>query len=151
VLYLGASTGTTVSHVSDIVGEDGMVYAIDIAPRVLRDLVFLAEKRKNISPILGDANRPSTYMPYITSADFLYQDVAQRNQAEIFLKNARMFLKPECFGFLCVKAKSIDIARPVKQIYAEIRQMLEKELTIVDFRILDPFERDHCAYVCKKK
>ena len=31
VLYLGASTGTTPSHVSDIVGEEGAVFANEFA------------------------------------------------------------------------------------------------------------------------
>ena len=35
VLYLGASYGTTASHVSDIVGKDGFVFALDFAPRVI--------------------------------------------------------------------------------------------------------------------
>jgi len=149
VLYLGASTGTTVSHFSDILGDDGFIFALDFAPRVVRELVFLCEKRKNIAPILGDANRPDTFARRIGSIDFVYQDVAQKNQAEIFLKNMR-FLEPGAFGILCVKARSIDISRNPKGIYNEVRHELEKEITVVDFRTLDPFEKDHCMFVCKK-
>ena len=92
VLYLGSASGTTISHVSDIVGSEGFIFAVDIAPRVMRDLVFLCYKRKNIAPILADANNPLGYMQNVCKADVLFQDIAQRNQAEIFLKNVNLFI-----------------------------------------------------------
>lgn len=149
VLYLGAASGTTASHISDIIGNEGFMFALDFAPRVVRQLVFVAESRKNIAPILADANQPDSYFHKITQADFLYQDIAQRNQAEIFLKNM-VFLKGGGFGVLCVKARSVDITKKPRQIFQMVRQQLEKELTIVDYRILDPFQKDHCMFVCKK-
>ncbi|MEK6858186.1 MAG: fibrillarin-like rRNA/tRNA 2'-O-methyltransferase, partial [Nanoarchaeota archaeon] len=75
VLYLGASTGTTVSHFSDIVGNEGGVFAVELSPRVMRDLVFLCDKRKNIAPILESANHPEEYADKVMKVDFLYQDV----------------------------------------------------------------------------
>ncbi|GAG44439.1 unnamed protein product, partial [marine sediment metagenome] len=93
VLYLGCSTGTTVSHVSDIVGKDGFVFALDFAPRVMREMVFVCEDRKNIAPILGDANKPSSYTERVSMVDVVYADIAQRNQVDIFLKNVNLFLK----------------------------------------------------------
>lgn len=151
VLYLGASTGTTVSHISDIVGKEGAVFAVEFAPRVLRDLVFMATKRKNIAPILADANQPFEYLEKICLVDFLFQDIAQRNQAGIFLKNCRLYLKNGGFAVISVKSRSIDIAKKPRQIYSEVKQEIEKELTIVDFRVLDPIQKDHCVFVCKKK
>jgi fibrillarin-like pre-rRNA processing protein len=151
VLYLGASHGYTPSFISDIIGEQGFMFALDFAPRVVRDLVFLCEKRRNIAPILGDANQPKTFASRITKVDIVYMDVAQKNQAEIFLKNCHMFLKSGGFGLLAVKSRSIDITKKPKQIYLEVRQQLEREITIVDYKTLDPFEKDHCMYVVKKK
>lgn len=151
VLYLGASTGTTVSHVSDIVGEKGFVFAVDPAPRVLRELVFVAEQRKNISPILADANQPLTYVHLVPQVDFLYQDVAQRNQLEIFMKNFEIYLKKGGFGALAVKARSIDVTKKPAVIFEAIKKELEKHVTIVDSRRLDPLERDHAFFVVKKK
>ena len=101
ILYLGASHGYTPSFFSDIITDKGFIYAIDFAPRVLRNLVFLSEKRKNIAPILGDANQPDMYKSRVTKVDIIYQDVAQKNQAEIFLKNCQMFLKKGGFGLYC--------------------------------------------------
>ncbi len=151
VLYLGAASGTTPSHISDMVGESGFVFGVEFSPRVLRDLVFVAEKRKNIIPILADANKPLSYAGRIVVADIVYQDVAQRNQAEIFLKNCKYFLKPGGYGLLAVKAKSIDISRRPRDVFNEVRQDIEKELIIIDYRELGPFEKDHCMYICKKK
>jgi len=151
ILYLGASHGYTPSFVSDIIGEKGFMFALDFAPRVVRDLVFLCEKRKNMAPVMGDANQPGTYRHRVTMVDIVYQDVAQRNQAEIFLKNCDAFLKPGGFGLLAVKSRSVDITKKPKDIYAEVRQMLDRKITVVDYRILDPFEKDHAMFVCKKK
>jgi fibrillarin-like pre-rRNA processing protein len=150
VLYLGASHGYTSSFVSDIVGMNGFIFALDFAPRVVRDLVFLCKDRLNMAPIMGDANQPHQYKDRITMVDFVFQDVAQKNQAEIFIKNCKQFLKPGCFGALAVKSRSIDITKKPKQIYARVREQLEKELTIVDFKTLDPYERDHAMFVVKK-
>ena len=55
VLYLGCSTGTTPSHISDMIGKDGFLFGLDSAPRVLRDFVFLCEKRSNMTALLEDA------------------------------------------------------------------------------------------------
>ncbi|MBD3202715.1 fibrillarin-like rRNA/tRNA 2'-O-methyltransferase [Candidatus Woesearchaeota archaeon] len=151
VLYLGASTGTTVSHISDIVGDKGFIFALDFAPRVMRDLVFLSEKRKNIAPVLADATQPRKFLHLVSEVDFLYQDVAQKNQAEIFIKNASTFLKPGGFAFLCVKSRSEDVTKSPKKVYSKVRDKLEKEMIVADFRILDPYEKDHCVFICKKK
>jgi fibrillarin-like pre-rRNA processing protein len=154
VLYLGASHGYTPSFVSDMIRgseEDGFIFAVDHAPRVVRDLVLLCEKRSNMCPVLADANNPEKLAPHVSQVDFVYQDIAQRNQTEIFLKNCRLFLKQGGFGFLCVKARSIDVTRKPKEIYKDVRKKLEREITIVDYRELDPFEKDHAVFVCKKK
>ncbi len=150
VLYLGASTGTTCSHVSDIVGKGGFVFALDFAPRVVRQLVFVCEQRSNMTPLLADANHPEQYIGNVTMVDTVYQDIAQRNQTEIFLKNCDVFLKDGGFGLLAVKARSIDVTKKPKEIFNKVRKELEQKITIVDYRILDPFEKDHCLFVVKK-
>lgn len=151
ILYLGCSSGTTVSHCSDIVGKDGFIFALDIAPRVMRDMVFVCEDRKNIAPILADANRPENYIDKVSQIDVIYQDIAQRNQVDIFLKNINLFLKKEGYCLLAVKARSIDVTKKPKEIFSEVKQRLEKELTIIDHRNLEPYQLDHCMFVCKKK
>lgn len=150
ILYLGASHGYTSSFVSDIVGEEGYIFALDLAPRTTRDLVFLCEKRKNIIPIMADANQPNLFIDKVTQADIVYQDIAQRNQAEIFLKNINLFLKPGGYGLLAIKAKSIDIKKKPKQIFNEVRTFLEKHLKIIDFKTLEPYQKDHAFIICKK-
>lgn len=151
VLYLGSASGTTVSYVSDIVGNDGFVFAIDIAPRVMRDLIFLCYKRRNIAPILADANKVNILKERISAVDVIYQDVAQKKQVEIFLKNISLFLKDESYALLAVKARSIDVTKQPKHIFKEVRENLEKTLTIIDYRELEPFQKDHCMFICKKK
>jgi len=151
VLYLGASTGTTVSHVSDIVGKGGFVFALDSAPRVMRELVFVCENRPNIAPILADANQPETYKDRITQVDWLYQDIAQKHQVDIFLKNVDTFLKPNHFALLAIKARSIDVTKDPSVLFEQVKKQLEKHLIIADKVLLSPFQKDHCLFVCKKK
>lgn len=150
ILYLGVSHGYTASFVSDIVGKEGLIFGLDPAPRVMRDLVFLAEERKNIVPVLADANHPEEYVDKVCLADVVYQDIAQKNQAEIFINNCNLFLKKGGYGLLAVKARSIDIKRKPKQIFVEIRKQLEKVFTVIDYKTLDPLEKDHCMIIIKK-
>jgi len=151
VLYLGCASGTTASHVSDVVGKDGFVFALDFAPTTMRSMVFVCEKRKNIAPILADANRPETYKDrMIKEFDVVYQDIAQRNQVEIFLKNCKMFLKKGGFGLLALKARSIDVTARPKELFKKVMDDLNKEINVVDYKDLYPFEKDHAFFVCKK-
>lgn len=148
VLYLGASTGTTVSHLSDIVTK-GMIFAVESAPVVARDLVFLAEKRSNIAPLLADANKPEEYKDIITNVDFLYQDVAQKNQVDIFLKNLE-FLKSGSLAFLAIKARSIDFAKAPEDVFATVEEKLKQRVKILQKIDISAFQKDHCMFVCKK-
>src|SRR3989344_7502973 len=77
VLYLGCSHGYTPSFVSDIIGKEGLLFGVDPAPRVMRDFVFLCEERKNMVPLLVDANHPEEYTFRVCMADIVYQDIAQ--------------------------------------------------------------------------
>lgn len=150
ILYLGASSGTTVSHLSDMVGEEGMIFAVEFSFYMLRRLVMLAEKRKNIAPILADAHRPEIYAPLICEVDFLFQDVAQKDQVAIFLKNLT-FLKQGKQAMLSIKAKSIDVLADPRDVYERVKKELEKEVKIHWQSRLDPFEKDHCLFVVEKR
>ncbi len=150
ILYLGIASGTTASHFSDIIGKNGIIYGIEISPRVLRELIPLANKRKNIVPILGDARKIEEYQNIvIESVDVVYCDVADPQEIEIFLRNAETFLKRNGFGMLAVKSRSIDVLKKPREIYKECRKKLEEVCEVVDFRRLDPYQKDHGFFVCK--
>lgn len=83
VLYLGAASGTTVSHVSDIVGPEGLVYAVEFSHRSGRDLINVAKKRTNIIPIIEDARHPHKYRMLVGMVDTIFADVA--NQIKLVL------------------------------------------------------------------
>ena len=151
VLYLGASHGYTPSFVSDIVGKDGFVFCLDFAPRVVRDLVFVCERRENMAPLLDDAFHPENYKYLVPQVDVVFQDIAQRSQVDIFVKNCDMFLKEGGFGLLALKSRSIDVSRKPKEVFLEVRKELEKKFNVVDYRELYPFEKDHAFFVIKKK
>ncbi|MCB9358357.1 fibrillarin-like rRNA/tRNA 2'-O-methyltransferase [Candidatus Woesearchaeota archaeon] len=148
VLYLGCSYGTTCSHVSDMVTNTGFVFGVDPAPRVMRDFYFLCQERKNMAPIMADANHPEEYSE-VPKVDVVFQDIAQRQQVEIFLKNCRQFLKPKGTGILSVKARSIDVTKKPRHIFDNVRHQLSKEVKVVDYKELAPFEMDHCLFVIK--
>ncbi|MHC1755881.1 MAG: fibrillarin-like rRNA/tRNA 2'-O-methyltransferase [Methanosarcina sp.] len=154
VLYLGAASGTTVSHVSDIVSE-GAVYSVEFAPRSMRDFVGLASRRKNIFPILADAGKPDSYAHIVEPVDLIFQDVAQPNQAEIAARNAVRFLKRDGYLLLSVKARSIDTAASPKEIFTEeikkLEQAFEPGFEILTARDLMPYHEDHLGVLAKLK
>jgi fibrillarin-like pre-rRNA processing protein len=145
VLYLGASTGTTVSHVSDILGEDGVVYAVEFSSRSARDLVAnVASPRRNVIPLVEDARFPQRYGAFVGEVDALYCDVAQPAQARILADNAALYLKPGGGTLLAVKARSIDSTRDPGRIYAQEANVLRGQ----GFRVerttqLRPYDKAH--------
>ncbi|EHP85398.1 fibrillarin-like rRNA/tRNA 2'-O-methyltransferase [Methanotorris formicicus] len=147
VLYLGASAGTTPSHVADIV-EKSPVYSVEYSPRIMREFLEVCEDRKNLIPILGDANKPQEYAFIVEKVDVIYEDVAQPNQAEILIKNAKWFLKKGGYGMISIKARSIDVTKDPKEIFKEQKEILEKNrFKIVDEVNIGPFEKDHIMFV----
>jgi len=149
VLYLGAAQGTTVSHLSDICSE-GTIYAVEMSRRAFQKLFDLSEKRSNVMPILADAEKPEAYERIVGPVAALYQDVAQRDQVGIFRRNLK-FLRPGGFGVLMVKARSADVAAKPRAVYARVRRELEAAgIDIVQETELDPFEKDHAAFLVEK-
>merc|ERR1712072_1584789 len=104
VLYLGAASGTSVSHVSDIVGPDGMVYAVEFSHRSGRDLLNVAKKRTNIIPIIEDARHPHKYRMLVGQVDVVFADVAQPDQTRIVAINSHYFLKNGGGFLISIKA-----------------------------------------------
>ncbi len=152
-LYLGAAEGTTISHLSDIVGREGMIFGVDISARSMRKFIYLCEQRPNLVPILADASQPMTYKEHIPtfSVDALFQDVSQKNQAEIFLKNVRAYLKGGGYGYLSVKVRSISASESVEKVVEDEVGKLKNEFEILQVIDLGPFEKDHAMVVCRKK
>jgi fibrillarin-like pre-rRNA processing protein len=151
VLYLGAATGTTVSHISDIT-RDGIIYAVESSPVCIKKLITVCEKRPNIIPILNDAFHPDRYSSIVPSVDLIYQDISQRNQAEIFLKNIKKYLKEDGIAVIMVKARSIDVALKPKIAYEKVCSYLkENNLKIKQFFELEPYEKDHAVILVSKQ
>ncbi|MEM3393823.1 MAG: fibrillarin-like rRNA/tRNA 2'-O-methyltransferase [Candidatus Methanomethylicia archaeon] len=144
ILYLGAGSGTTPSHVSDIVGSSGVVYSVEFAPRVMRDLILVAESRSNLIPILADARQPLKYRFIVDLVDGIYADVAQPEQAKIASDNAEIFLKDQGYLLMAVKARSIDVTLEPTEVYRrEIEVLKERGFEIIDVVHLEPFDKDH--------
>ena len=149
ILYLGAANGTTVSHISDIC-PDGRIFAVEVAKNPFRKLLALAEKRPNIVPILEDANQPNIYSRLVGQVDIMYQDISQRNQTEIFIKNLFM-LKPGGIAYLMVKARCIDVSASPARIFKDCQLELKGAgFKIHEFVNLEPHEKDHAAIVIEK-
>jgi len=152
ILYLGIASGTTASHFSDIIGKKGIIYGIEISPRILRELMPVAEKRENISPILADARKIEEFeFLILEKVDLIYCDVADPQEIEIFLRNSERFLKDNGYGMIAIKSRSIDVIKKPKEIYQEARKKLGEGFEILDFVRLDPFQADHGFFVLKKK
>ncbi|NHJ47367.1 MAG: fibrillarin-like rRNA/tRNA 2'-O-methyltransferase [Asgard group archaeon] len=150
VLYLGAASGTTPSHISDIIGDNGFQYCIEFSPRSTRDLVFLCEKRDNMVPILEDARIPGNYSHIVAQVDVVYCDVAQPDQAKIMASNAKTYLKKEGYILLAIKARSISSTKNPSVIYKQQMEILEQEgFEILEAIDLHPLEKDHAMILGK--
>jgi len=145
VLYLGAASGTTASHVSDIV-VDGIVHCVEFSERSFRDLVRVCESRKNMIPHLADANEPDEYVHMIEGIEFVYQDIAQRNQVDIFVRNMAAFEAGR--GVLMLKSRSIDVNRPPRDVFSETREgLVSKNLKVKSMVPLEKYSKDHACFV----
>ena len=142
LLYLGAASGTTVSHMSDIL-MDGFVFAVEYSDTVIRDLVHLAENRENIGPILGDARKPEEYEDIVEGVDYLFQDISQKDQAEIFIRNAEKYLSDQGKAAIAIKAQSISSSRDPEEIFEEVKDKLKEKFEIEEETRLEPYEKDH--------
>ncbi|GBE55896.1 fibrillarin [archaeon BMS3Bbin16] len=150
ILYLGAASGTTASHVSDLVGEDGVVFCVEHSKKPMESLLRLCIRRENMIPLFYDANHPYRYASLMEKVDIIYQDVAQKNQAEILEKNAGLYLKKSGVIMLAIKAKSIDSTKKTDKVIAGEIARLKTDFKILEVIDLEPFEKDHVMVVAEK-
>ena len=148
VLYLGVSTGTTISHISDIIGPNGTVFGVEHSSRVARDFLDrVACFRKNIVPIIQDARQPKQYFSVYNKVDVVYVDIAQPDQTNIAIENCRIYLKKNGYLFLVIKARSIDVTKDPKQIFSNEIKKLETKFEIKQVINLNPYDKDHAMVI----
>ena len=149
VLYLGASTGTTISHVSDIVEKDGFIYGIEFAERVLRSLIDLSNVRKNIAAMKADARKPEEYK-WVESCDVVFCDVADPQETQIAIRNCKVFLKKCGHLLISIKSQSIDVTKKPKEIFEQEKKKIENAgLTVIQMIDLEPHEEKHALILAR--
>ena len=148
VLYLGVSTGTTISHISDIVNQGGTIFGIEHASRVARDFLDrVASHRKNIVPIIQDARRPEEFFSVYKKVDIVYVDIAQPDQTNIAIENCRLYLKSGGHLFLVIKTRSIDVVKDPKMVIKDEIKKLETLFEIKQTIELHPYDKDHAMVI----
>jgi fibrillarin-like pre-rRNA processing protein len=145
ILYLGASTGTTVSHLSDIIGYSGKVFAVESSTRVARELISnVSSKRTNVIPIIEDARKPRSYFSIYDKMDLVYCDIAQPDQTTIAIDNCKIYLKEGKPMLLVIKTRSIDVTMSPKNVITQEIKKLESHSFEIKQKIdLAPFDKDH--------
>ena len=148
VLYLGVSTGTTISHISDIVGQNGIIFGVEHTSRVARDFLDrVASHRKNIIPIIQDARKPQEYFSVFKKVDVAYVDIAQPDQTDIAIDNCKMYLKSNGYLFLVIKTRSIDVTKDPKKVISNEIKKLEPLFEIKQIINLQPYDKDHAIVI----
>ena len=148
VLYLGVSTGTTISHISDIVGQNGIIFGVEHTSRVARDFLDrVASHRKNIIPIIQDARKPQEYFSVFKKVDVAYVDIAQPDQTDIAIANCKMYLKSNGYLFLVIKTRSIDVTKDPKKVISNEIKKLESLFEIKQIINLQPYDKDHAIVI----
>ncbi len=148
ILYLGASTGTTISHFADITINP--IFGVEVSEKMLRSLLTVSDKKTNIIPILADARKPDMYEE-IGSVDLIYEDVAQPDQARILKINAKKFLRKNGYAMFCVKSRSIDVSKDKEHIFEDVKEELKDMFNIVEEVELFPYDKDHIFLVLQKR
>lgn len=134
------------SHVADIVGDEGTVYAVEFSHRPGRDLINMAKKRTNVIPIIEDARHPLKYRMLIGMVDVIFADVAQPDQARIVGLNAHLFLKNEGHCVISIKANCIDSTAAPEAVFAkEVKKLKDEHFKPLEQITLEPYERDHAV------
>jgi len=153
ILYLGAGSGTTVSHVSDIVGETGCVYCVEFAPRVVRQLIDnVCAHRSNTFCILGDARFPDRYHSVAEEVDAIYCDIAQPEQARVLADNADIYLKQSGSAMLAIKSRSVNVTKSPSHIFKQETEILRRRgFCIHEVIRLEPFEKDHAMVTATRE
>jgi len=153
VLYLGSASGTTASHVSDLVEDDGRVYCVEFAQRSMRELIdAVCEHRQNVYPILADARMPEKYKATVGQVDMIYSDVAQPEQAKILADNADLFLKPDGAALIAIKSRSVDVTMDPADVFKqEIEILRRRDFRVVQTVRLEPYEKDHALVHLSRK
>lgn len=148
VLYLGAASGTSVSHVSDIIGPTGVVYAVEFSHRPGRDLINMAKKRTNVVPIVEDARMPLKYRMLVGMVDVIFADVAQPDQSRIVALNASYFLKVGGHFVISIKASCVDSTAAPEAVFAsEVNKLKKDNFKPQEQVTLEPYERDHAVVI----
>ena len=148
VLYLGVSTGTTISHISDIVGQSGTIFGIEHATRVARDFLDrVASYRKNIVPIIQDARKPEEFFSVYKKVDIVYVDIAQPDQTNIAIENCKLYLKSGGYLFLVIKTRSIDVVKDPKMVIKDEIKKLDTLFEIKQTIDLHPYDKDHAMVI----
>ncbi|MGC8662408.1 MAG: fibrillarin-like rRNA/tRNA 2'-O-methyltransferase [Candidatus Micrarchaeia archaeon] len=150
ILYLGAANGTTCSHVSDIIGKNGLVFCVEISERSMRDLIKVCEKRNNMLPILADARNFSQYESDVGNVDIIYEDVSSKDQAEILLANAKM-LSEKGYAYVAIKSQSIDSSKNPSEVYEEFIKKVSGKFKVKERVNLGPFHKKHLFVVFEKR
>ncbi len=143
-LYLGAASGTTASHIADLLGREGRLYAVERSIRPFARLTELADRWPNLLPILADAREPRHYADLVPPVDGLYVDVSQPDQLEILRRNAELFLQgPGSLVLLALKTASMGRDTGPAGHLARSEAALSEVLDLAASVKLDPFHRAH--------
>ncbi|MGC8729824.1 MAG: fibrillarin-like rRNA/tRNA 2'-O-methyltransferase [Candidatus Micrarchaeia archaeon] len=150
VLYLGGATGTTSSHISDIIGLGGALFAVEISERNMRQLIEVCSMRKNMVPLLADARDISTYASIVRKCDILYQDVSSKEQASILNANSAL-LKQGGYAYFAIKSQSIDVSKNPETIFHETLSEVSEKFKIIEKIKIEPFDKMHLFVVLQKR
>ena len=158
-LYLGASSGTTVSHIHDHVcgsgnHHNGQIVSVEISPRMMRDLSKLSELRPGLIPVLGDARKPTVISPYLRDkVDLIHQDISVADQTKSLWNISEIFLKDDGIGLLSLKAASERwIEGGDDSRFKSAKELIESnsKVELIENVDISHFEGQHRVFVIRK-
>ena len=150
ILYLDSSSGTTVSHISDVL-KKGKIFAVDSSKEMMKKFMKLVYNRKNIFPVLESARNYKKYdIPSNTNIDLIIQDVACVDQVDILINNSDYYLKSGGKVLMSIKTQSIDSIKKPGVVIEEQKEILKCKFKILQTLNLEPFEKNHWLLLMEK-
>jgi len=136
--------------VSDIVDQNGVVYAVEISERNLRELIPVCDKRSNMIPFLNAARMVERYVEDVGEVDAIYQDVSSPDQAKIIARNSIM-LKNKGYAYVAIKSQSISSSRKPKEVFEEFLDQIRKDFDVVELIDINPYDKLHLFVSLRKR
>ncbi len=147
ILYFGIKNGITLNHMSDIVGQNGKIFAI--SEQIDYSLKNLSKIKENI--ILLEQDKSKNFERLITEkVDLLFVDLPETNYSEIII-NFKKFLHDSGFLIFIFRTKDARVKNKNSENKLDLFDELNSNFQIIQIINLTDFFKEFSMVLAKNK